>query len=105
MEGYVAFVDVVRKALFWVGLAAGIIALVDWLVRTRRINPFGRVAQFFRRVVDPLMRPIENRIVRAGGLPNNAPWWTLVVVVAGGLVLIWLLQFIGTLAMQASYAA
>ena len=105
MEGYAAFIDVVRKALFWLGLAAAIVALVDWLVRTRRINPFGPVARFFRKVVDPLMRPIENRIVRAGGLPNNAPWWTLVVVVVGGLVLIWLLQFIGTLAAQASYAA
>ncbi|MEK7403203.1 MAG: YggT family protein [Gemmatimonadota bacterium] len=104
MELYVALVGVVRQALFWVGAAAAVIALVDWLVRTRRINPFGPVAQFFRKFVDPLMRPVEARIVRAGGQPSSAPWWTLVFVVVGGLIAVSLLQFVAGLARQASYA-
>lgn len=104
MEQYAAFIGYVRQALFWVGAVAAVIALVDWLVRTRRLNPFGPIPQFFRKFVDPLMKPIEARIVRAGGQPTNAPWWTLVAVVVGGLILISLLQFVGGLVQQARYA-
>jgi len=105
MESYVAFVGVVKQALFWVAAVVAVIALVDWLVRTRRLNPFGPIAQFFRKVVDPLIKPIEARVVRAGGLPSSAPWWTLVVVVVGGLLLIATLQFAAGLMSQAWYAA
>jgi YggT family protein len=105
MERYGAFIDTVRQALFWVGAVAAVIALVDWLVRTRRLNPFGPIPQFFRKFVDPVMKPIEVRVVRAGGQPSSAPWWTLVIVVVGGLILISLLQFIGGLIQQARFAA
>ena len=94
---------VLRQALFYLAVVVGAIALVDWLVRTRRINPFGPVAQFMRKVVDPLMRPVEERIVRAGGQPSSAPWWTLVFVVVGGLLVIWALEFLSGLANQLAY--
>lgn len=92
-----------RVALFYVAVFVGIVALVDWLARTRRINPFGPVAQFMRTFIDPLMRPVEERIVRAGGQPSSAPWWTLVFVVVGGLLAISALEFLGGLARQLSY--
>jgi YggT family protein len=44
--------------------------------------------------VDPLMVPIERRVVRAGGKPASAPLWTLGVVVVGGLLLIALFDFL-----------
>lgn len=94
LVGYKAFVDVVRVVLFWVGAVAAVVALVDWAVRTRKLNPFGTIARFFRRFVDPLMAPIERRIVRSGGQPSAAPWWTLVCVVVGGILLIAFLQFL-----------
>ncbi len=94
LSGYAAFVGFVRQALFWLALLLALIALVDWAVRTRRISPFGPLARFFRRVIDPLMAPIERRIVRAGGLPSSAPWWSLVFVVVAGIVLVTLLQFL-----------
>ena len=97
LDGYRLFVVVVKNVLFWLAVIAAVIALVDWAVRTRKLNPFGPIARFFRRFVDPLMVPIEHRIVRAGGQPSSAPWWTLVFVVVGGLLLIWLLDFIGGL--------
>src|SRR3989442_4874505 len=53
------------------------------------------MARFCRRFVDPLMLPVERRIVRAGGQPSSAPWWTLVFVVVGGLLLVTLLNFLG----------
>jgi len=95
LAGYDAFLAVVKVVLFWVAVAVAVVALVDWIVRTRRVSPFGPVARFSRRYFDPLMRPVESRIVRAGHLPTHAPWWTLGVVIVGGLLLISLLQFLG----------
>ena len=89
-----ALLGILRVVVFIVAAAALVIFGIDWLVRTRRLNPFGAVARFFRRVVDPLIVPVEQRVVRAGGLPSSAPWWALVVVVLGGLVLLALLEFV-----------
>jgi YggT family protein len=83
-----------RYALFAAAAVVGVVAAVDWAVRTRRLNPFGATARFFRRTVDPLMVPIERRVVRAGGRPSSAPLWALGVVVVGGLLLIALLDFV-----------
>src|SRR6185503_16244743 len=84
-----------RVALFWIAIVVAAIAALDWAVRTRRLNPFGPVGRFCRRFVDPLMAPVERRILRAGGVPSSAPWWTLVFVVVGGLVFLWVLDFVG----------
>lgn len=83
-----------RLLLFTLACVLFVVFAVDWMVRTRRINPFGPIARFFRRAVDPLIMPVERRIVRAGGTPASAPWWTLVAVVVGGIVLILALQFV-----------
>jgi YggT family protein len=84
----------VRYAVFWLALVVALIALVDWAVRTRRLNPFGPIGRFSRRFFDPLMRPVERRLVQSGGQPAHAPWWTLGVVVVGGLLLITLLDYL-----------
>jgi YggT family protein len=89
-----AILGVLRVVVFVVAALALVVFTIDWLVRTRRISPFGSIARFFRRVVDPLIVPVERRVVRAGGLPASAPWWALVAVVLGGLVLLALLEFI-----------
>jgi YggT family protein len=76
---------------------AGTLALVcgvDWLVRTRKLNPFGPVARFMRSTVDPLLKPVERRVVRAGGLPSSAPIWALAIALLAGIILISLLQFL-----------
>ena len=92
--GFDAFVRFLRGALFVAVVVLGVICLVDWLVRTRRINPFNPVARYMRSTIDPLMAPVERRIVRAGGMPTSAPWWTLVFVVVATIVLISALGFI-----------
>jgi YggT family protein len=88
-----------------VAVAVAVVALIDWLVRTRKINPFNPVARFFRRVVDPLIAPMERRVVRAGGMPQSAPWWTLVAVVVGGIVVLGLLRFVHAQLAGAAFAA
>jgi len=100
-----AFIGVLRLVLLALAAVAAVVCLVDWLVRTRRINPFGPVARFFRARVDPLMAPVERRIVRAGGMPTSAPWWALVAVVVGGIVLITLLQYVISLVVRGVYFA
>ena len=61
-----------RPVLLGVATVTGVVCLLDWMVRTRRIRPFSPVTRFFRTTIEPLMLPIERRIVRSGGLPAHA---------------------------------
>src|SRR5665213_1191289 len=88
-----AAIGVLRLALFGVAAALAVVCTLDWMVRTRKIAPFGAIARFMRNSVDPLLKPVERRVVRAGGLPASAPWWALGAVVLGGIILISLLEF------------
>jgi YggT family protein len=97
-------ITIVRAAaIFSVGVFAGLCA-IDWLVRTRRINPFNPVARFFRSTVDPLIAPVERRVLRAGGTPAAAPWWALVAAVVVAILVITLLGFIRSQIVVAAYA-
>jgi YggT family protein len=103
LAGYAAFVTIVRYVVFGLAVVAAIIATLDWAVRTRKLPPFGAIARFCRRVIDPLMLPVESRIVRSGGNPKNAPWYTLVFIIVGGLILFALLDFLGTVIAQVGW--
>jgi YggT family protein len=109
MNGVVVAFDqgliVLRYAFLGMGVIAAAICGVDWLARTRRLNPFGAVARFCRASVDPLLAPVERAVVRAGGLPSSAPWWGLVSVVIGGIVVITLVNALRTLLFSALFAA
>lgn len=89
-----AVLGVLRLALFAAAVVLALVFALDWAVRTRRVSPFGPVARFFRSTVDPMIAPVERRVVRAGGLPSSAPWWALAAVVVGGIVLLSLLGFV-----------
>src|SRR5687768_5362665 len=102
---YAGFIAALRVALFWIAVAVALVATLDWLVRTRRVPPFSAPARFCRRFIDPLLAPIEGRVVRRGGLPSTAPWWALGVVVVGGLLLLALLEFLGRLFLQVAWGA
>ena len=95
LNGYGVALGVLRIVLVSAAVALAVVFGVDWLVRTRRLNPFGPVARFFRASVDPMLAPVERTVVRAGGTPASAPWWALVIVVVGGILLIQLLEFLG----------
>ncbi|MDQ3243594.1 MAG: YggT family protein [Gemmatimonadota bacterium] len=86
--GAVRFVVLVTAGIF------AVFCLIDWLVRTRRLNLFGPLARFSRSRIDPVLEPIEQRVVRAGGNPASAPLWALAAVVVGGILLISLLDFL-----------
>jgi len=89
--------EILRGVMLWAAVIVAAIAVVDWLVRTRRVSPFSPVARFFRQHIDPLVAPVERQVVRSGGLPASAPWWALAAIVIGGIVLLALLDFLGGL--------
>src|SRR5438874_704650 len=87
-------IQVLRTALLSIAVVFGAICVLDWAVRTRKISPFNAVARFCRSTVDPIISPIERRVVRAGGTPAAAPLWALVVVVIGGILLLTLVDMV-----------
>ena len=95
--GFTVAREILKNVLLWGALLVTAIATIDWLVRTRRVSPFGPVARFFRDRIDPLLAPLERRVVRAGGLPASAPWWALGAIVVGGVLLLALVDFLGGL--------
>jgi len=100
LSSYAVFVAGVRVVLLYVAVVLAVVCAVDWAVRTRRISPFSSIARFFRTRVDPLMVPVERVILRAGGTPSSAAWWTLVGLILFGILLITLLQFAGGILTQ-----
>lgn len=77
-----------RYAVLVIFLVALYAAFASWLVRTRRVSPFSALGRVLRGTSEPLIRPVETRVVRAGGNPVHAGWWLVVgVAVAGILVL------------------
>ena len=63
-------------------------AVASWAVRTRRISPFSKWANFIRRSTDPILKPIEGKILQRGGNPQTAEWWLLGGTIVGGIVVI-----------------
>ncbi|HRP08093.1 MAG TPA: YggT family protein [Gemmatimonadales bacterium] len=105
-ELIVLLIEAARILIGVAFVAVLLVALTHWLVREGKIAAFGGWAGAVRKVSDPLLRPIEQRLVAAGGNPQHAPWWLLGGVVVGGLLLIsllkWLLGFVVSLSFAVS---
>jgi len=95
LPAFGALREILRVLMLWAAAIVATIAAVDWLVRTHRVSPFSPVARFFRQHIDPVLEPVERRVVRSGGLPASAPWWALAAIVVGGILLLALLDFLG----------
>lgn len=95
--------QILRIVLLSAAVLLAIVCLIDWAVRTRKINPFGSVARFFRTSVDPFLAPVERKIVRAGGTPASAPLWALAAVVIGGIIIVSIVDFLRLELVRAAY--
>ena len=71
-----------------------LVALVYWAARRGKINSFGWLARGTRRLCDLFMHPLERRVVRFGGNPQDAPIWLVGIVVALGLFLLAFIQWV-----------
>jgi YggT family protein len=95
-------VDLVIRslALTGVGIAALIFA-TDWSVRRGHLKPFGPWPRMVRKGSDPLLVPLERRLLSSGKNPQDASLWLFIGVLIAGLLLItvsrWLINITGYL--------
>jgi len=93
------------RTIFLVGgVVLAAVAVADWAVRSRRLNPFGSVARFLRARVDPSLAGVERRVLRAGGRPTATPLWALMLYVIGAMLVLAALDMIGGLVRDAAVA-
>src|SRR2546428_11461448 len=85
---------ILRVLVFAAFCLAALVALAGWLVRTRRVSPFGGVGRTLRSVTDPVLRPVETRLVRLGGKPGHAGGGLVVLVGGAGVLLLSLLDWV-----------
>jgi YggT family protein len=87
--------DIAVRSIVLLALVFAVtVALTHWAVRSRRIDPFGAWPRLVRRISDPILLPLERRVISAGGSPQNAPLWLLGLVIGGGLLLLSLTQWL-----------
>lgn len=84
-------------------LVAAALAALAWAERSRRINAFGALARFARKL-DPLIAPVERRIGRFGGTHANAPWWALLAVLLIGAALLGVVGYLRDVLSSIYYA-
>ncbi len=89
-------VDATVRVTALVAVAAALVVLLThWGVRHQAFAPFGRWPRFVRTWSDPLVRPIQRRLLAAGANPQDAPLWLVGGVLVLGLLAItavrWLL--------------
>lgn len=75
-------------------VAGGVVIVTHWAVRAHHLTPFGPLPRTVRRLTDPLLKPIERRLVRWGRNPQDAPLWLLGLTIGVGIVLLSLLSWL-----------
>ena len=83
-----------RLVVFVAAAATGVVALTNWAVVRGYLQPFGAWPRFIRGASDPLLKPIERKLLGRGGNPQSAPWWLFAIVLLGGLALLELARWL-----------
>ena len=87
--------DLAARAIALAGVVvAGVVAGTHWAVRRRKLAPFGRWSRSIRQLSDPALRPIERRLLRSGGNPQDATYWLFGIAVLFGLLLISVVRWV-----------
>lgn len=97
--------ELLRALVFAAAAVAAVAGCAAQLVRKRAINPFGRTARTVRRLTDPLLAPIERRLVRTGMNPQHAAWWLVGITVFSGILLITVAEWLAIEALTVRAAA
>ena len=92
-----------RMVVFVAAAAAGVVALTNWAVVRGYLQPFGAWPRFIRGASDPLLKPIERKLLGRGGNPQSAPWWLFAIVLLGGLALLELSRWLVGMFFNLSY--
>jgi uncharacterized protein YggT (Ycf19 family) len=95
-------VDLVVRTLALAGVgAAAVVLATDWAVRRGHLKPFGPWPRLVRRGSDPLLVPLERRLLSTGKNPQDASLWLFGGMLIAGLLVItitrWLINTTGYL--------
>lgn len=82
-----------------------LVAVTHWMVREKKLAPFGPWPRIIRRLSDPLLQPIELRLLRSGGNPQKAPLWLAGLTLALGLIALWVFRWMAGAILSLAYAA
>jgi YggT family protein len=97
-------IGLIRFLVFAAVTIAVLAAVASWLVRTKQVNPLTPLGRSLRQLSDLLLKPTEERLVRAGHNPVNAGWWLVVVVAVVGLASLALLGWLAARIVETSEA-
>jgi YggT family protein len=87
---------IVRLTVIAAFSLALLVALAAWAVRSRRVSPFGGLGRTLRSISEPVLAPVERVLVRTGGSPRHAGWWLVIGAAITGVVVLTLVQWLGT---------
>src|SRR5207244_11050631 len=79
---------ILRDTVLGLVVLAALVAFGSWVVRRRRVSPFGVLGRALRAITDPVVKPVERRLVRMGGNPTHAGGWLVVITAVAGIVLL-----------------
>ena len=102
LEPFTRFIDLVRSAFLVLAVVAAAACTASWAVRARRVRPFGPLARFVRSYVDPLLRPVERMVLRAGGAPSTVPWWGLAIALGLAVLALATIEQVGDMLLRLS---
>lgn len=89
-----------RYAVLAVAGCFAIAGLAAMVVQRRMISPFSGAARAIRRATDPLIEPLEKRLLRSGRNPQAAPTWLIGIALVGGILAITLVQWLAQKALM-----
>src|SRR5687767_2231805 len=75
---------VLRSAYVVILVVTVLLCLIAWLARSRKVSAFSPLSRFSRKVIDPLLDPVDRMILRAGGTGTATPLWAFVLVFVAG---------------------
>ncbi len=84
----VSAMAVIRYLVFGLVAVSVVTGFAAMAVQQRTLNPFSRLGRLVRRLSDPVIKPIEGRVLRAGGNPQQAPWWLVGISIFVGIALL-----------------
>ncbi|MGH7560817.1 MAG: YggT family protein [Gemmatimonadales bacterium] len=91
----IAWVDLAVRSVAVAAVAfTGLVAATHWAVRRGHLGAFGFWPRLVRKGSDPLLRPLEKRLVSMGRNPQDAGLWLFAGALLGGLLLIVLIRWI-----------
>jgi YggT family protein len=92
---FASLLELLARYAVLLGVAGtAVVALTQWAVRQRHLEPFGALPRTVRRLSDPLVTRVERRLVRWGKNPQDAPLWLLGFTIIGGILLLSLLGWL-----------